>query len=162
MDQREIDLWRMVDVGGYASMSTLFSFTLKTIEMKIEKDNPDIQKERDRINDSYQKLSKRFQQINLHLLNKNFPLETLHEIKENLIPEMGQKYTELDTLLKHYVSGETHLKIRILNKIKECRDIVKRMSDLGIEFSKSNLYWEYRNTKPQRIYLEGIQQGADE
>lgn len=157
MEQQEINLWRMVDVGGYAAMGTLFAFALESIKTNIENDNNDntnIQEQMDKINNSYEKISKRFQKMNLNLLDKRFPVDTLRKLKEQVFPEMGKKYKELETLLRHYISGAFHLKIRILNKIKECKELVKQMSDLGIEFSKNDRYWKYRNTNPERIYLK--------
>ncbi len=157
MEQQEINLWRMVDVGGYSAMGTFFAFALESIKTNIEDDNNDntnnIQEQMDKINSSYEKISKRFQKINLNLLDKRFPVDTLRKLKGQVFPEMGKKYKELDTLLKHYISGAVYLKIRILNKIKECKELVKQMGDLGIEFSKNERYWEYRKTNPERIYL---------
>jgi hypothetical protein len=156
MDPKEQELWRMVDVGGYAAMLTFISFTLESLKSKIEKDSTDIKDEKEKINNSYEILFKRFQEMNLNLLDKRFPVEILREIKEKVLVELGQKYKELETLLKFYISGSTHLKIRIINKIKECQGLVKQLNDLGLEFARNDRYWEYRNTNPQRIYLEGF------
>lgn len=154
MEQKEQNLWKLVDVGGFAAYGTLFAFTLEAIKGKVENDEIDIQEQQDRIKNSYENISNRFQKINLNLLDKSFPVDTLRKLKEKLFPEMGNKYKELETLLKHFIAGSSHLKIRILNKIKECKEIVKQMNDLGIKFSRNDRYWEYRKTNPKRIYLD--------
>ncbi len=154
MEQKEQNLWKLVDVGGYAAYGTLFAFTLESIKTKVESDELDMQEQQDRIKTSFENIFNRFQKIDLSLLDKKFPLATLRELKEKVFPEMGLKYKELNTLLKHFISGSSHLKIRIINKINECKKIIKQMNDLGIEFSKSERYWEYRKPNPDRIYLE--------
>lgn len=154
MEQEERDLWKIVDVGGYAAYGTLFAFTVDAIKSKVESGEKDLQNQRDLIRTSYAKISKRFQDINLGLLDKRFPVDALRELKEDVFPEMGLKYKELDSLLKHFLSGSYQLKERILKKIKECREIIKKMGDLGIKFSKNDRYWEYRKTNPERLYLE--------
>ena len=162
MEQEERDLWKIVDVGGYAALGTLFAFTLEAIKRKVESDDSDMQEQRDTINNSYKNISDRFQKINLSLLDKQFSIDTIRELKEKLFPEMGLKYKELDTLLKHYISGSSHLKIRVLKKIDECRKLVKQMGELGMQFSKNDRYWEYRKTNPERIYLEDISNKSGE
>ena len=162
MEQEERDLWKIVDVGGYAALGTLFAFTLEAIKIKVESDEKDMQEQQYRIKNSYENISKRFQEINLSLLDKRFPVNTLRKLKEKLFPEIGLKYKEMNTLLKHYISGSSHLKIRILNKIKECQELVKQMGELGQNFSKNDRYWEYRNTNPERIYLEDNLNKSDE
>ncbi len=155
MEQQEQDLWKIVDVGGYAALATLFSFTLEGIKMKVESDDTDLQELRDRIKNSFEKLSNRFEEMNLNLLDKQrFPVDTLRELKSDVFPEMGTKFKELDLLLKHFIAGASHLKLRITSKIKNCRELVKLMGELGLKFSRSNGYWEYRETKPERVYLE--------
>ncbi len=121
MEQQEQDLWKIVDVGGYTSYGTLFAFTLDAIKKKVESNEMDMQNQRDIFKSSHEKISKRFQEMNLNLLDKTFPLDALRELKENVFPEMGLKYKELDSLLKHYISGSYQLKERILKKIKECK-----------------------------------------
>ena len=149
-----------MDVGVYAAYGTLFAITLDSIKTKVESDETDMQEQQDRIRNSYKNISNRFQKIDLSLLDKKFPVNALRELKANVFPEMGNKYKELDILLKHYISGASHLKIRIINKINECRKIVKQMNDLGIEFSKNERYWEYRKPNPDRIYLEDNLRGS--
>lgn len=156
MDLQEQELWKKVDIGGYAAVGTLFSFTLEAIKNKVESEEMDMKEEQDKIKISYDNIIKRLDAINLTLFDKRFPVNTIRTLKEKLFPEMGLKYKELNTLIKHYVSGASHLKLRIVNKIKECQAVVKQMHELGQEFSKSDRYWEYRNTNPKRIYLEDI------
>jgi len=155
MDERELKLWRIVDVGGFSAYGTLFAFTLEAIKNKVENDETDVQEEMDRIMESYDNISQRYEKIDLNLLDKNFPVETIRKIKEEALPEMGNRFKELETLTRHYVSGASHLKFRIVKKIDICKETVKQLNELGIEFSKSDRYWEYRNTKPDRIYLKG-------
>lgn len=162
MEQQKQNLWKIVDVGGYAALGTFFAFTLEAIKIKVESDKVDMQEQRDAIKNSYKNISERFQKINLSLLDKQFPIVTLRKLKEKLFPEMGLKYKELDTLLKHYISGSSHLKIRVLKKIDECRELVKQMGELGMQFSKNDRYWEYRKTNPERIYLEDISNKSGE
>lgn len=155
MDEREFKLWRIVDIGGFSAYGTLFAFTLESIKNKVENGETDLQEEINRIMESYENIYARYQKIDLSLLTKNFPIDTIRKLKEDVFPELGKKYKELEILLKHYIGGATHLKVRIINKVNECQEIVKRVNELGIEFSKSERYWEYRNTNPQRIYLKG-------
>jgi hypothetical protein len=161
MDQKEQDLWKMVDVGGFAAFGTLFAFTLDAIKSKVENDKTDTHEQQETIGKAYDNISKRFQDMNLNLLDKKiFPVDALRELREKLFPEMGMKYKELDTLLKHYIAGATHLKVRIVHKIQECRGIIKQMNELGQKFSKNDRYWEYRKTKPERIYLDSTNKSA--
>ncbi|MBU1076220.1 MAG: hypothetical protein KKH98_02935 [Spirochaetes bacterium] len=155
MDQNEQDLWKKVDVGGYAALGTLFAFILDAIKNKVESDKTDVKEQLDTMNHSYKIISKRFEAIDLGRFDKRFPVDTLRKLKEKLFPEMGNQYKGLNTMLKHYISGSSHLKVRILHKIKECKAVVKQMNELGQEFSKNDRYWEYRKTNPERIYLEG-------
>lgn len=161
MDQKEQELWKMVDVGGFAAFGTLFSFTLDAIKTKVESDKTDTHEQQEALGKAYENISNRFWDMNLTLLDKKiFPVDTLTALREKLLPEMGNKYKELDTLLKHYIAGASHLKLRIIAKIKECRDIVKQMNELGQKFSKNDRYWEYRKTKPERIYLDSSNKSA--
>lgn len=154
MDESERQLWRSIDVGGYAAYGTLFAFTLEGLKKRVESDAPDIQEVRDRLTHYFKNLADRFQAMNLSKLDNRFPVAVLKEVRDQLIPEMATKFKELDALLKHFLSGASHLKMRIGKKIDECQALVTRMGELGQEFSKNPRYWEYRKTNPERDYLE--------
>ncbi len=154
MDQTEQNLWKKIDVGGYAAYGTFFSFTLEGIKNRVNKDDTNIQELRDKLNAFYNNISKRFQDINLSLFDKRFPTDTLRELKDSVFPEMGAKFKELDSLLKYFLNGSSHLKVRIEKKIDECEALISKMGELGQQFSRNNRYWEYRNTNPERDYLE--------
>jgi hypothetical protein len=155
MDQKEVDLWKIVDVGGYAAYGTFFSLTMEALKSRIEKDNKDIQELRDRIALFHKNISKRFQDMNLNLFDKKiFPVDTLRELRDGLFPEMGAKFKELDSILKYFLSGSSHLKGRVISKVKECEELITKMGELGQKFSKNDRYWEYRKTNPVRVQLE--------
>lgn len=154
MDESERQLWHSIDVGGYAAYGTLFSFTLEGLKKRVETDAADIREMRDRLGHYFKNLSDRFQAMNLSKLDNRFPVAVLKEIRDRLIPDMAAKFKELDALLKHFLSGASHLKVRIAKKIDECQALVTRMGELGQEFSKNPRYWEYRKTDPVRDYLE--------
>jgi hypothetical protein len=155
MDAKEMALWKIIDVGGYAAYATFFSFTLEAIKNRVEKDNKDLQELRDKLNSFYSNINARFQAINLSQFDKKiFPVDVIREIRDSLFPELGKKIQELESLLKFFLSGSSHLKIRISKKIEECDKLITKMGELGQEFSKNSRYWEYRNTKPERDYLE--------
>jgi hypothetical protein len=158
MDEAEQKLWHAIDVGGFAAYGTLFSFTLESIKNRVEKDSKEIQDPRDKINTYYKNITQRFQAMNLGALDKRFPVDVLKELRDRVFPEMGAKFKELDSLLKYFISGSVHLKGRIAGKIKECDDLVTKMGELGIKFSKNDRYWEYRKTNPTRDYLEKPQE----
>ncbi len=158
MDQEEQNLWKIIDVGGYAAYGTLFSFSLEALKKRVEKDAVDIQELRDKINVYFNNISKRFYDINMNLFDKRFPIDVLKELRGTVFPEMGAKFKELDSLLKFFLSGSSHLKMRIGKKIDECEVLISKMGELGQKFSKNDRYWEYRNTKPERDYLEKPQE----
>jgi hypothetical protein len=154
MDQKEVELWKIVDVGGFAAYGTFFSLSLEAMKTRVEKENKDIKELKDRIDRFHQNITKRFKDMNLTLLDKRFPVDVLKELRDRVFPEMGTKFKELDSLLKYYLSGSMHLKGRVIAKIKECDEFITKMGELGQKFSKNDRYWEYRKTNPERISLE--------
>ena len=154
MDQQEMDLWKILDVGGYAAYGTLFSFTLEALKKRVENDAKDVQELRYKLNSYYNNIKTRFQNMNLNLFEKRFPMDTMKELRNIVFPEMGAKFKEHDSLIKFFLSGSTHLKGRIAKKIDECEVLISKMGQLGQKFSKNDRYWVYRDTKPERDYLE--------
>ena len=102
----------------------------------------------------YEKISQRFQEMDMTLLDDRFPVKILKELKGEVFPEMGRKYTELELLLTPCFYSLPRFKEPILEKIDDCQSPMERMRLLGIEFAKNNRYQEYRKTSPIRIYLE--------
>ena len=154
MEQGELDLWRMVDVGWYNSCLSIFNLDLDSIREKVQKGETDVQGLRDSIKDYYVKISARFEGMNLELLDDGFPVDVLGELRGNVIPTMGKRYDELDALLTQYASGSAAVEESIISKISECLSLVARMDTLGNEFEQNKGYREYRKTNPDRIYLE--------
>lgn len=162
MQEQEKDLWKTVDVGGFAAFGTLFAFTLEAIKGKVERGETDLDELREKLHKSYDTINMRFEEMNLTILPKEFPVSTLRHLKQDLFPEMGKKFGELDKLIKHFLGGATHLKLRITKKIEDCDNVITQMTELGQEFSRNDRYWEYRNTNPERVYLDGSKSKSGE
>jgi len=155
MDQKELDLWRMVDVGWYASTTSIFLYDLEIILKRIQEDKMNIQELWNSVKSCYEKISRRFQEMDLDLLNDNFPIDILRELKNSVFPEMGKRYGELENLLTQYVLNQSNGNNQsIQKKIEECQNLVKRMDVLGKEFKRNERYGEYRSKNPERIYLK--------
>ncbi len=154
MEQEELDLWRIVDVGRYGSSNTIFKMALDIIEEEVQANKKYRQRLWDITKARYGKISTRFQKMDLNLLDDVFPVDILKELKNNVFPKMGEKYDELDSLLTQYISCSSTVKKSALQKIDECQGLVKRMEVLGNEFAQNAGYRRYRETDPNRIYLE--------
>ena len=154
MKHEELDLWSMVDVGHYNSSGTLFNLKLGMIEDKIQKNQKDVQQLYSELKCRYQKISARFQEMDIGSLDNRFPVNVLTELRNEVFPQMGTNYDELDALLMNYVSDTSSAKTPILEKIEECRGLLEKMRTLGREFGSNERYIEYRATNPSRNYLD--------
>lgn len=154
MKREELDLWRTVDVGWYGSSGAIFEMVLDAIGEEIQENKGYTERLWDITKDRYGKISIRFQKMDLRLLDDIFPVGILEELKNEVFPEMGKKYNELDSLLIQYVSGSPTIKKHTLRKINECQGLTKRMGVLGNEFAQNVRYRKYRETNPDRIYLK--------
>ena len=92
--------------------------------------------------------------MDLNLLDDDFPITILDELKNNVFPEMKKKYDELETLITSHASGIEDLKTTILDKINDCKTLVNTMQDLGKKFGEHRGYQSYRRQNPNRIYFD--------
>ena len=155
MKEEEAKLWQIVDIKGYAAFSSSSFLTLKIIARKFEKIEH-YMKNWERIlrhwagiNDSCKKIIGRFQKMDLSLMDDRFPVEVLRELKEDVMPKMGQEYDELDSMLNKYASDSPPEERDIIQKIDECKETVERMLALGEQIRNDKRYRQYRNATPE-------------
>lgn len=151
MEQDEIAMWRTVDVKDYCAYRLTFGMCLDRIRRSVQKDGKDIRILWSLIKDGYRSIAARFKDMDITSLDDKFPVDILTELKDTVIPEMGRRYDELDSLLINYLSGSSQSNTPIIENIEASQGLVKRMGVLGEEFQQNKRYQQYRITKPNRF-----------
>jgi hypothetical protein len=154
MDQEELEIWRQIDVGYYGSTRAVFDIRLCTIEKDVLQNKQDVKKNLEPIKSRYEKIVERLQGMNLESLDDRFPVDVLKELRDDIFPDMGRRYEELEFILNQYITTPAMQKSIVIDKIVECLNVVNRMGALGLKVSQNEGYIEYRRTNPDRIYLK--------
>ncbi len=150
MEPDEIEMWRTVDVKGYCAHRLTLEMCLNGIRRSVQEDGKDIRIWLGLIKKGYRRIAARFEEMDIASLDDRFPVDILTELKDTVIPEMGRRYDELDSLLIGYLSGSSESNTSIIQNIEASQGLVERMRVLGDEFSRNGRYIQYRITKPNR------------
>lgn len=156
MEQEEIDMWRMIDVGGYVNSIGIFGHYMDFIGEDIRKgDFGMIEEDWAPIRKRYEGMRTRYEGIDPDKLDSRFPKDIVAEVKNNIIPKLGADFAELEKLLD---LGAEHgfffiLRDAITARISECKISVNEMLNRSVPFVNWPGYHEYRKLKPKRLYV---------
>jgi len=158
MKQEEINMWRMIDVGGYNASIGIFWDNLFNIQKGITSGEPeDIPRRWKQLNDRFEGFSERFEDMQLERLNSKYPLAIMMELKNELVPKLTEELGALDALIdfceKHKEKNlYKRLPHTLVSAIDRCAEPLKKMFQLGKPFQAWPGYDDYRKSKTQRIY----------
>jgi len=140
-------LWRMVDVGRFSSITTSLGFHNQLVRINTRKSREGLkdswEETGERFRGDYEYLASRFEKIDLGLLcPKRFPVETLREMKEDLIPRTREGVEELHDLITGD-GGIEKYPIPILDKVNSLEVLFKRMRELPDAFRTNRGFIAY-------------------
>ena len=146
MDEQELKLWHMVDVGHYGARISEFDCYFAILEINVDKGEGPPEKGRS-IQQGIENLKERYDAIDISLLDDRFPIEAITRIQQEYFPQLIESYNNLAPLIENYNNGTLEDKAAFLEAIYETHGIIGKMKRT---FPDSPRYREYRNLTAER------------
>ncbi len=151
MDQEELCLWHSINVKGYIASVSIYQTAISRLEKVLSAGGTEppsiwsVAKER------HKKIQRRYSKIDLNPLDERFPLEILVELKNEVIPGLGDAFRDLDTELQWYFADHTAYSHVVRYKMFTSQSLMDRMRDLGFKFAELEGYNNYIKERIPRI-----------
>lgn len=151
MDDREYELWKKLQLNGYsAKRATLGILALREFIIKPEEKLEAIRLLHSEFNDYHKKLDA----LDLKELDNRFPVSTVRNLREELLPQTIQTISSIKELLARHIENkeDEEIKRELKSKFSECVPLLKLLRANEVEFRAHNSrrYDEFRKERSLR------------